>query len=251
MQKAIESKHLEDIRANGKTSKSSLTGPVVLNPKSDSKMQIDEEKQYVTDSTFYLDRENQVLIQNYGPDLYEYAKELEGFQIPKDYLKRHKIDPHTRTKMVDWIVEVLYAYNSDQPTFFLAIHIMDTFLAKSKLVLSSNDIHLVGIVSLFIASKMEDLIPLRMYNVKQKIAHNKFTDKEIKRQERLMLDTINFDIVTSSSYDFIKTFIFDFCHNNKEYITKLELNWIIDLFDSTAIYLAKLMTHSEEFSHHK
>jgi hypothetical protein len=260
MQKAKESKHLEDKNQKIKSSKSTISSQMIisqnkLNKKleaSDNQMKVDIVKPLITSMSYYLDRENKILIQHYGPDLYDYSRELENIHFSFDYLKKHKIDSNTRTKMVDWIIEVLYAYNSDPQTFFLAIHIMDLYLLKSKVTLTNNDIHLVGIVSLYIASKMEDIIPLRMPHVKQKIGHNKFSEKEIKRQERLILETIGFDsIITTSTYDFIKTFIFDFCHNNREYINKLNINWIIDIFDTTAIYLAKLMAHSDEFTHYR
>jgi hypothetical protein len=246
MQRVKEAKHLEDINGNRKL-------PIVIQKlvlhHSDN-MQVDT-LPLIAEMPFYLDRENKQLLQSYGPDIFEYSKELENFSIPKGFLKRHRIDLNIRTKMVDWMIEVLYAYEADHPTFFLAVHIMDTFMAKSKSVLSNNHIHFIGIVALFIASKMEDLIPLRMSTVKENIAHNNFSEREIMKQERLMLDTLNYDIVTTSTYDFIKTYILDFCHNNKEVIEKLELNYVIDQFDVTAIYLAKLIAHSSEFSHYK
>ena len=249
MKKLLESKHLED--SNTKEARSNKTSMLISNkPKKSSiseklnQMQIDYP---VNPSTFYIDRENENLIHNYGPEIYEYSKELESLPVPSEFLKRHKIDPQTRTKMVDWMIEVLYAYNSDSPTIFLAIHIMDLYIWKSRIVLTNNDIHLIGIVSIYLASKMEDIVPLRMTHIKVKIGHNKFSEKEIKKQERIMLETINYEIITSSTYDFIKTFIFDFCHNNKEYIQNLNMNKILDMFDSTAIYLSKLVAHSEDF----
>jgi hypothetical protein len=241
----LESKHLEDkpttIKLNSTITQTTLTDKL-------NQMQIETT---TTPAHFYIERENEVLIHNYGPDLYEYSKELETLPFSTDILKRHKIDTNTRTKMVDWMIEVLYAYNSDQPTMFLAVHIMDLFLTKSKTLLSNNDIHLIGIVSLYIASKMEDIIPLRMSHVKVKIGHNKFSEKELKRMERLILETINFDIITTSTFDFVKTFIFDFCHNNREYINSFNMHKVIDSLDSTAIYLSKLISHSDEFCQYK
>jgi hypothetical protein len=257
MQKPKESKFLEDKKDKRKTI-STISNVMVVSQKTEKKtifitdsIVMDVDKPLVTNMTFYLERENKVLIQHYGPDLYDYSRELENPRIPFDYLKRHKLEPQTRTKMVDWIMEVLYAYGCDHPTFFLTVHIMDLFLAKTKTPVSNLDIHLIGIVALFIASKMEDLIPLRMEHVTEKVSHNKFNQKQIKTQEKLMLETIKFDIMTTSTYDFIKTFIFDFCHNNKEFINMLNLHWIIDLFDTTAVYLAKLMAHTEELTQYK
>lgn len=197
----------------------------------------------------YIHRENQTLIHNYGPELYECSKDLEvKSAINSKFLSRHKLDPCVRTKMVDWMIEVLYAYNSDAPTFFLAVHIMDLYVSRSKLNLSNNDVHLIGVTCLYLASKMEDIIPLRMNHVKSKIGHNKFSEKEIKKCEKSILETIDFDIISTSTYDFVKTFIFDFCHNNRDSIKALNMKKHIESFDSICIFLSKMMCHSEEFS---
>jgi hypothetical protein len=213
-------------------------------------MNIDSEN-YLGKKNDYLERENQILIHHYGPELYDYSKEMESHFIEPNFLLRHKLDSQIRTKMVDWMIEVLYAYNSDPPTIFLAVNIMDTFIAKTKSIITNNDIHLIGIVSLFIASKMEDIIPLRMSHIKGKIGHNKFSEKDIKKKEKQVLETINFDIITTSTYDFIKTYIFDFRHNNQEYIIKLKMTHHIDSFDNTCIFLSKMMFHHEDFCQYK
>jgi hypothetical protein len=199
---------------------------------------------------FYLDRENQELIIHYGPDIYECSREMENtMDIREKFLSAHKIDSNVRCKMVDWMIEVLFAYNSDPPTFFLSVHLMDKFISKSLGTVNNNDVHLIGITCLYISSKLEDIIPLRMSHIKSKIGHNKFTEKEIKKCEKLILETLDFDIIATSTYDFIKTFIYDFCHNNKRFIKRLKMQNHIDNFDSVCVFLAKMLCHSEEFSH--
>lgn len=201
---------------------------------------------------FYLERENKNLILNYGSELYEFSKELENRNsLNASFLNRHSFEPKMRTKMVDWMIEVLYTYNSDPQTYYLAVNIMDMFISKVKGTLSANDIHLTGICCMFIASKMEDMIPLRMSLITSKIGHNKFSESTIKKREKLILETINFDVIMTSTYDFIKTFIYDFCHNNNDYIQELDLYNLIDIFGDTAVYLSKLMFHFEEFSQYK
>jgi len=154
-----------------------------------------------------MDRENKFIIQHYGQEIYDYSKELdECGKINSDFLTKHKIDPKTRTKMVDWLIEVLEVYHSDAPTLFLTIQIMDSFLSRTKSTLSNSDVHLTGICSVFLASKMEDIIPLRMSHVKNKIGHNKFPEQDIKKREKEILKAINFDLIGTSAFDFIKTF---------------------------------------------
>ena len=199
----------------------------------------------------HKDKLNEILIINYGPEIYEFSMELEKLAYFPNSLKKHKIEPEIRTKMIDWMIEVLSAYNSDPQTFSLAVQIMDLYIAKSQNVLTNNDVHLLGIVSMYIASKMEDIIPLRMNHVKSKISHNKFSEKEIKRKEKNILETIDFETITSSTYDFIRTFVFDFIHNNRIQIHKLNMFHHIDVFDNVAIFLSKLIYHNEDFSNYK
>lgn len=200
---------------------------------------------------YYIERENQHLINKYGPEIYDYSKELENESVFKNLLQRHKVDPSVRTKMVDWMIEVLYAYHSDPPTLFLAVHIFDMYISKSEVVLTNNDIHLTGIVCIYLASKMEDLVPLRMSHVKAKIGHNKFSEKKIREKEKNILNTINFKMISTSTYDFVKTFIYDFYHNNQESIKKLNMYKHIDCFENICLFLSKLMFHNEEFTNYK
>jgi hypothetical protein len=200
---------------------------------------------------YYIERENQHLINKYGPEIYDYSKELENESVFKNLLQRHKVDPNVRTKMIDWMIEVLYAYHSDSPTLFLAVHLFDLYIFKSDVVLTNNDIHLTGIVCLYLASKMEDLVPLRMSHVKAKIGHNKFSEKKIREKEKVVLNTINFKMISTSTYDFVKTFIYDFYHNNQESIKQLNMYKHIDCFENICLFLSKLMFHNEEFSSYK
>lgn len=199
----------------------------------------------------HKDKLNEILISNYGPKIYEFSVELEKLSYCPNNLKKHKIDPEIRTKMIDWMIEVLSAYNSDPQTFSLAVQLLDMFLARTQSVLTNNDIHLIGISCMYIASKMEDIVPLRMNHVKSKISHNKFSEKEIKKKERAILETINFETINSSSYDLIRTFIFDFIYNNRLHLHRLDMFHHIDVFDNVAVFLSKLIYHSYEFSNYK
>jgi len=194
---------------------------------------------------------NEILISNYGSDIYDFSIEVENKNYSPDPLAKHKIDKDIRTKMVDWILEVLSAYNSEIFTFNLSVQIMDMYLSKCKTVLSNSDVHLIGIVSMFIASKMEDIYPIRMSHIRTKISHGKFSESEIIKKERAILQTLEYDVIVSSNSDFIKTFVYDFIHNNRVQIDKLEMWHHIDAFENTTIFLSKLIQHDVEFNKYK
>ena len=194
---------------------------------------------------------NEILISNYGTEIYDTSVELEDKNFFPFPLKNHKIDNDIRTKMIDWMLEVLSAYNSEIFTFNLSVQIMDMYIAKCKTCLSNNEVHLIGIVAMFIASKMEDIYPIRMSHVRTKISHGKFTEKDIRKKEKMVLEALNFDVITTSCSDFIKTFIYDFIHNNRKQIDSLEMWHHIDAFENVTIFLAKLIHHNVEFNQYK
>jgi hypothetical protein len=201
---------------------------------------------------FYASIENELVFDKYGAEIYNYIIELDEDSIGADILKRHKLDSHSRTKMIDWMVEVLYAFNSEPQTFFYAVHIMDLFISKTSHEIANSDIHLIGIVCIYIASKMEDIIPLRMSNVIKHLGHNKFEESQVKNLQKMILETIEFEIICTSAYDFIKSYFYDcYYNNNKEFANIPDMKMFLDRLESTAIYLAKLMAHSEEFSSYK
>lgn len=78
--------------------------------------------------------------------------------------------------MVDWMIEVLTTFKNSDQTFFLAVSIMDRYFKNMGLIahLPSSELHITGIVSMFLASKYEDVVPLLMRTVVNKIGHGKF-----------------------------------------------------------------------------
>ena len=111
---------------------------------------------------------------------------LEDEQINENYLENHKITERMRTRMVDWMIEVLSNYHCDESTYFESINLMDRYFKEceiKKQILLPGELHLIGVTSMFIASKYQDIYPLRLKIVQDKIAHNKLTCQEIKKKK--------------------------------------------------------------------
>ncbi|CAD8117126.1 unnamed protein product [Paramecium sonneborni] len=122
-----------------------------------------------------------------------------------DCLENQKISHQLRAKMIDWMIEVLgnYSETTSDATFFRSVAIMDYYLQKSITQYSDNHLHLIGITSMFIATKLEDIhhIPLQDFVVR--VSHNKYTASKIKAMEQTILETLNFEITFPTSLDFL------------------------------------------------
>jgi hypothetical protein len=71
--------------------------------------------------------------------------------------------------MVDWMVQVFRVMKRSQDkTFFQAVSILDRFFkarSEASQPITRDDLHIFGLVSVFLASKIEDVIPIYMSDI--------------------------------------------------------------------------------------
>ena len=106
------------------------------------------------------------------------------------------------------MIEVLSSYKCSQQTFFLAVAIMDQFYAKSSISQQVTDLHLIGVSSMFIACKYEEIYPIKLSVIYEKIAHKKIPIDAIKAKEGEILQTLDFKLVFNTTFD-ITNFILE------------------------------------------
>ena len=199
---------------------------------------------------FVNKRESDYLLLKYGEDSYFFNKilEKEVFKIPETFLQNHKITSSVRTKMIDWMIEVCSIINYVDETFFLSVNILDIFLQKTKKIYDNSDIHLIGMTSIFTASKFQEIYPQSLKVFSHRVGHDMFTFDQIKSMESQILTEIGMEtLVSTSVYDFMKTYFYDFFYNNKIVIEKNCNMKIFKDIMNTAKYLTKLIVHYEYF----
>ena len=86
-------------------------------------------------------------------------------------LENHKITAILRARMTDWMIEVLTNFKCDDQTYFLAVNLQDRYLKNIQTPQQVGDLHLLGVTCMFIGSKYEDIYPLKMKTIYEKIAH--------------------------------------------------------------------------------
>lgn len=117
---------------------------------------------------------------------------------------------------------------------------MDRYFKQCEETLVSSDLHLVGVVSMFIASKYEDVVPILMKTLIKQIGHNKFNQKQIELKEIEVLRIIGFKIGSPTIKEWVDRYIED----NKVLLPKSED------FKSLCFYISKLSLHYPSlFSH--
>ena len=127
-----------------------------------------------------------------------------------NFLFKHKINEKMRQRMADWMIEVLSNYHCDELTYFESVNIMDRYFKScsiKNIILNPNDLHLIGVTCMFIASKYYDIYPLKLKMVFEKIAHKKLSCQDIKNKEDEIMNSLNFIIGKSNIWEFINCYI--------------------------------------------
>ena len=197
---------------------------------------------------------------------------LEDEEINENYLSYHKITERMRTRMVDWMIEVLSNYHCDESAFFEAVNLMDRYFKVceiKKRCLLPEELHLIGVTSMFIASKYQDIYPLRLRIIHEKIAHRKLSCEEIRNKEEEITKLLNYSIGIPTMWDFINLFVEEIflVEANRHHITnktlldnyyesstqsekeldiimnKLYTKNMLNLLNHVCIYLAKMNCH--------
>lgn len=133
------------------------------------------------------------------------------------------------------MIEVLSSFNCSPNTFFVSVDVMDAFLESAQRRLETKDIHLIGVTSMLISSKMEEIVPFKVHTVVEKMTHGKLKPKEIVECELDILRAVDFNLFTVPSLFIVVEML----------VVKLNLHLIDfknDLF-KVITYISKMLMH--------
>ena len=114
------------------------------------------------------------------------------------------ITSNMRCILVDWMNEVASMYTLSPETLYLAVNILDRSL--SKMSVRRNKLQAFGVASLFISSKFNEITPPEL-NEFIYIADDTYGKEEVLIIERIILNNLEFELVTVQPYDFIEKFL--------------------------------------------
>jgi len=194
-------------------------------------------------SKYYNNKESEKIILKYGENFYKFFKKNSKLKYNSTFLSKQFISENLHLKMIDWMIEVLSVFKCSDETFFLSVHLMNSYINKEKNILKDENIHLIGIISMFISSKFEDKFPINLDSIYEKVAKKNYEKEKILKFEKHFFKIILNDFYFISTFDFIKLMFIDFKISNKKLIKEKNLNvFICNLFDICK-FLCKLIYH--------
>ncbi|XP_058222415.1 cyclin-A3-4-like isoform X3 [Rhododendron vialii] len=138
-------------------------------------------------------------------EMYEYLHnmEMEAKRRPlSDYFEKVQKDvtPTMRGILMDWLVKVAEEFKLLSDTLYLSISYIDRFLSVNAL--NRQKLQLLGVSSMLIASKYEEISPPKVEDFCN-ITNNPCTKKEVVKMEADILGYLKFEIGSAT----IKTFL--------------------------------------------
>lgn len=106
------------------------------------------------------DRDDPQSVSQYVKEIYEYYRVREEetrVRTPLTIATQPNITERMRAILVDWILEVHYKFKLHSHTLYLTVSILDHYLCHSETPVTRRNLQLVGVTSLLVAAKYEEL----------------------------------------------------------------------------------------------
>lgn len=135
---------------------------------------------------------------DYILDIYEHYRTQEArftIRSPIDPVIQPNITERMRTILVDWILEVHYKFKLNPQTLYLSVSILDRYLVESPEPVSRRNLQLVGITSLLIAAKYEEMFVPELRDLAY-ICDGAYTESQVCSFSRTMATRV-FEVVVA------------------------------------------------------
>ncbi|KAJ4770813.1 Cyclin family protein [Rhynchospora pubera] len=179
------------------------------------------------------DVEDPQMVAPYASDIYQYLRSMEVEQKRRplsNYIEtiQQDVTANMRGVLIDWLVEVAEEYKLVSDTLYLTVSYIDRFLSYNAI--SRQRLQLLGVSSMLIASKYEEIVPPHVEDFCY-ITDNTYNKQEVVKMESDVLKFLKFEMGNPT----IKTFLRRFIKAGHEDGKGLDL-----VLESLAYYLAEL-----------
>jgi cyclin B len=139
-------------------------------------------------------------IDKHPKHVFEYSKEImqnlkqeeSQFDLSKDFLKHQaETTHHGRAILINWLVSIHRYLKLVPETLHLAVSLIDRFLHKKSV--SKYQLQLLGLTSLFLAAKYEEIYPPE-FSKFLKICENAYSKSQVVLMEKEILKVVDFKV---------------------------------------------------------
>ncbi|XP_023645481.1 putative cyclin-B3-1 isoform X2 [Capsella rubella] len=199
------------------------------------------------------DESNPLEVAEYVDDIYQFYWISEALNPALGfYLTAHtEVSPVTRGILINWLIEVHFKFDLMHETLYLTMNLLDRYL--SQVPIGKNEMQLIGLTALLLASKYEDYWHPRINDLIS-ISAESYTREQILGMERIMLKELKFRLNAPTPYVFMLRFL-KAAQSNKKleqlafYLIELclveyeALKYKPSLLCASAIYVARCTLH--------
>ncbi|KAK8792011.1 hypothetical protein WA158_005388 [Blastocystis sp. Blastoise] len=156
------------------------------------------------DSTFDGDSR---FFSKYAASIYRHYRSIEAEYLPREnYLKdiQPKLQPHMRSVLIDWIIEIINDFHIRNETLFLTVNYIDRFLSLKPI--NRNQLQLLGCACLSLAAKYEECSPPRLSQIIY-MTVNTYTIQQLRDYEVEVMNTLQFKFTAPTAYRMMKRFL--------------------------------------------
>nr|XP_043634139.1 G2/mitotic-specific cyclin-2-like [Erigeron canadensis] len=153
------------------------------------------------------DRDDPLSVVEYIEDIYaHYRKQEISSCVSPMYISQQQYDitDRMRSILIDWLIEVHYKFELMEETLYLTVNLIDRFLEREAV--SRKELQLVGVTAMLLACKYEE-ISVPVVDDFIVISDKAYTRTEVLDMEKLIVNTLQFNLSVPTPYVFIKRFL--------------------------------------------
>ncbi|CAG9465988.1 unnamed protein product [Pedinophyceae sp. YPF-701] len=153
-----------------------------------------------------VDRNNPLAAVEYVSEIYRYFKRTEAkYMVDHNYMRQQvDINEKMRAILVDWLIEVHLKFKLVPETLYLAVNLIDRFLAHKQV--TRKNLQLVGVTAMLIASKYEEIWAPEVRDFVY-ISDKAYTRDQILQMEKVMLNALKFHLTVPTALCFLTRYL--------------------------------------------
>lgn len=152
------------------------------------------------------DIDDPLCVTDYVQDMYDHFRiKEEDTSVKPLYMERQPyINEKMRSILVDWLIEVHLKFKLVPETLYLTVNVIDRYLDREGI--SRQNLQLLGVSSLFLASKYEEIYPPEISDLIY-ICDHAYSKEQILSMEEKILLSLGYKMTIPSAHSFLVRFL--------------------------------------------